>query len=177
MTAHAPGPEGIFGTRALCGADVTVSPVLTLTQVSDDVDCLVCADMLRRDAPIVMTRPSRIVAAIVLAILAAFTFTLLVATTKARAAAVDDCVTLPEARTVLAGDNVGETLRRIAPDHGQIRYHAPRVRDVTGCHWRHDFFRYSFRPTSAGKVVAGWRFIHCAAGSDCSVVAHSGSAR
>lgn len=65
MTAHAPGPEGIFGTRALCGADVTVSPVLTLTQISDDVDCLVCADMLRATGPIVVTRPSMVLAAIV----------------------------------------------------------------------------------------------------------------
>lgn len=46
MIHHAPGPGGLFDNEAMCGIDA-VGRVLCLTQVIDDVDCLVCLDLLR----------------------------------------------------------------------------------------------------------------------------------
>lgn len=45
---HVPGDGGLFDSKALCGIDIHDGRALYLTSVLDEVDCVVCMDLLRQ---------------------------------------------------------------------------------------------------------------------------------
>jgi hypothetical protein len=98
---------------------------------------------------------------------------LVLAVNRADAAAMTDraptdafCVSLPEARSVLAGEHLRHALTRVAPE-ARLRYDTPHSRDVDGC-GRNTLVRYRFHMPH--KAIRAWSFLACPRHQSCHVV-------